>query len=224
MVRLTVAACLGLCVALFGANPRVHAQGPAVAAPPAALAPPAGDRIEEAKALFAAGRAAFEAGRYQDALGHFERCYEISQRAALLYNIALTHDRLRDDEKALASYDAYLAAVPAAENRVEVETRSAALRDALARRQQAAPVGPTPAETAAAAPAASPEPDQTQVASSPRDDDGGLLGKWWFWTIVGVAVAGGVTAGIVVATRGEDDPSPLAPKSGVVVTTLSVSR
>jgi tetratricopeptide (TPR) repeat protein len=176
----------------------VSGQGPAVAPPPAQV-----DRTEEAKALFAAGRSAFEAGRYQDALGHFERCYEISQRAALLYNIGITHDRLRDDERALHFYDSYLAAVPTADNRVEVETRSAAIRSALERRKSASPAtAAAPAPSEAAATVATPSESYSPATDEPADrDEGGLLSKWWFWTAVGVVAVGAISAGAIVVAK-----------------------
>ena len=37
----------------------------------------------------------------------------------------------------------------------------------------------------------------------------------------GVVVAGGVTAAVLVAGSGDDDPDPIAPASGIVVSTLS---
>ncbi len=66
----------------------------------------------EARALYEAGRAAFDAGRYEDALGHFRGAYERSRRAELLYNVGLTADRLRLDETALESYEKFLDSVP----------------------------------------------------------------------------------------------------------------
>ena len=180
------------------------------------------DRTEEAKGLFNAGRAAFDAGRYPDALDYFQRAYAISGRAGLLYNIGLSYDRLREDERALAAYDQYLTLAPEAQNRVEVETRAAAIRAALARRKPAEAAAPTPAETAAAAP-----PPVVATAatseSAPRADrepSSGLLSQWWFWVAAGVVVAGGVTAGVLIANGGDDQPDPIAPSSGIVVSTL----
>ncbi len=34
-----------------------------------------------------------------------------------------------------------------------------------------------------------------------------LYSRWWFWTLIGVAVAGGVTAAVVAATSGARDPT-----------------
>jgi tetratricopeptide (TPR) repeat protein len=205
------------------------ASADALGQPAPAPAPTEADRTEEAKGLFAAGRAAFDAGRYEDALDYFQRSHAISGRPALLYNIALAHDRLRNDEKALQGYEAYLAAVPDAANRTDVETRAAAIRAALARREPAPPSAEVPAPAAVAAgaepaasaavPAAPPQAMHDEPAEA--DEGGGVLSQWWFWTAVGVVVAGGATA-IVIAASGEDDPEPLAPRSGLVVTTLRV--
>jgi len=192
-----------------------------------AAAPPTGDadRTEEAKALFAAGRASFDAGRFADALDYFERSYAISKRPGLLYNIGIVRDRLRDDKRALEAYDAYLAAVPDASNRAEVETRASAIRSALARQQEAAPapVVATPAEAAATVqPAAAPDTMAAVESNEPAEaDSGSVFGRWWFWTAVGAVVAGGVVVGVVAASGGEDEAaSPLEPRGGVIVTTL----
>jgi len=163
--------CLLLSAALLFASVPVLAQ-PAPA--------PGDDRTEEAKGLFAAGRAAFDAGRYEDALDYFERSHAISKKPGLLYNIGLSHDRLRNDEKALAAYDAYLAAVPEAENRATVETRAAAIRAALARREPAPTAAPAPAEVAASAQPASAQPEQRAAPTEATDEppsSGGVLTK-----------------------------------------------
>ena len=88
----------------------------------------------EARALFNAAVAAYDAGRYEDALESFERAYRRSNRAALLYNMGQCYDRLRRDEEAVNAFERYLEAMPAAENRAQVESRIRALREAIARR------------------------------------------------------------------------------------------
>ena len=103
----------------------------------------------EARNLFEAGEVVFTAGRYADALDYFQRAHALSGRPALLYNIALCHDRLRDDEIAIGAYERYLAAVPAAPNRDEVEGRLAALRAAVARRAQSTAATQAQAQTQA---------------------------------------------------------------------------
>jgi tetratricopeptide (TPR) repeat protein len=78
---------------------------------------------EEARALFEAGRTAYTAGRYEDALQHFQGAYRLSQRPALLFNIASSAERVRNDELAVESYRRYLELLPNAENRALVERR-----------------------------------------------------------------------------------------------------
>lgn len=212
-----------LLVVLLASSWRANVQAQATASGRSSYSLTA-DRTEEAKALFAAGRAAFEAGLYVDALASFERSYAISHRPGLLFNIALSHDRLRQDEKALAAYEAYLAAVPAAENRAEIETRAAAIRAALSARRPAT-VAPTPAQAAATmAPSTEPATTAPDASAAEAEADSGVLGKWWFWAGVAAVVAGGVTVGVVAASGGSDSATPLAPKSGVIVTTLGVAR
>lgn len=46
---------------------------------------------------------AYDQARYSQALKHFERALELSDRAMLHYNIALVHDRLQHDQVALES-------------------------------------------------------------------------------------------------------------------------
>lgn len=217
IVRSLLFTCLAGVVSLSAS--RLEAQQ---ASPPAAAD---ADRTEEAKALFAAGRAAFDAGRFADALDYFERSYAISKRPGLLYNIGITRDRLRDDERALEAYDAYLAALPDAPNRAEAETRAAAIRAALAQRKESSPapvVAPSPAEAAATMQPSQPETlAAVEGTEHPSDDSSSVFERWWFWTAIGAVVAGGVVVGVVAASGGDEEPAePLQPRGGVIVTTL----
>ena len=86
---------------------------------------------QEARQLFNAGRIAFNDGRFDDALGYFERSYELSGRPVLLFNIGSAADRLRQNQRALDAFEAYLEAMPDASNRREVEGRIRVLRRAI---------------------------------------------------------------------------------------------
>lgn len=87
----------------------------------------------EARALHQAATAAFEQGRFDEALARYRRAYELSPRPVLLYNIAAAADRGGHDAQALEAYEAYLAAIPQAENRAFVESRIAVLRSRVPR-------------------------------------------------------------------------------------------
>ena len=158
------------------------------------------DQDKEARFLFEAGRTAYDAGRYREALGHFQRAYDLSQRPQLLYNVGQAADRLREDQLALDAFERYLSALPAADNRPAVEERIKVLHEVLAEKEAAqAERAPTPQQTAQAAPIANLKPG-TAEGAPPRDDDN-LLTKWWVWAVAGGVVAG-VVVGVLVASSG----------------------
>ncbi len=95
-------------------------------------AEPTDSNTERARSLFAAGRAAFEANDYEDALRHFRESHALSGRPALLYNIGVAADRLRRDEEALEAFERYLREAGAdAPQRGDAEARARVLRRQL---------------------------------------------------------------------------------------------
>ncbi|MCA9605036.1 MAG: tetratricopeptide repeat protein [Myxococcales bacterium] len=158
---------------------------------------------EEAASAFHAGQAAYEAGRFPEALTYFERAYELTHEPDLLYNIATVQDRLRRDADALASYRAYLEAVPDTEARANIEARIQVLEAAVAASQQAAPLPD---------PVVEPEPEpEPEVEPAPVVSNDPGVGPW---VLVGVGAAavigGGVLLGITAA-----DVSTVENASGV---------
>jgi tetratricopeptide (TPR) repeat protein len=172
----------------------------------AAAAPSSEDEV--ARGLFQAGKAAYEASNYTDALNFFEQAYARSGRPQLLYNVGQSADRLRQDQKALDAFKKYLELVPDASNRVEVETRIGVLERTIAERNHSAPVAavPTPSETAAQAQPAPHEAPTSDVAFDEPDEAGGepVTKKGWFWTGVGAVVLGGTAVALAVALGGEE--------------------
>lgn len=140
---------------------------------------------EEARALFEAGRAAFASGRYEEALSRFERAHELSARPELLYNIAVSADRLRRDARALEAFRRFLAEVPAAEARAEIEARIGILEQQLA--EHVAPTTPPSPAPPEVGPPPAPDPPRPLPA---RDGSGEA-----------VAIAGGAiaAAGLILA-------------------------
>jgi tetratricopeptide (TPR) repeat protein len=172
-----------------------------------------------ARGLFQAGKAAYEAGAYRDALSYFEQAYERCGRSALLYNVGQAADRLRQDDKAIDSFTKYTEQNPDAPNRAEVEKRIQALREARQARQQEerqtkteSASDPSPmiaaltpeqtAESAAIAPArqkarlAPSKPLERVSTSEPVTQRG------WFWAAVGVVVVGGTLTALALALGG----------------------
>jgi hypothetical protein len=156
----------------------------------------------EARALFEAGSTAFEDARYADALGHFQRAYELSERPRLLYNIGLAADRLRRDEIALEAFEQFLAEVPDHPRRRDVRARVEVLREAVERGTQApAQVDEEPVPDDAPSESAAPEDaNASPIADRGEPDAGTGVGGA---TIAGASVLGGLgVAGVVVAVTG----------------------
>lgn len=84
---------------------------------------------EEARTLFAQGRAAYDAGRWSEAVAAFRRAYLLSGRPALLYNVGQSELRLAHNPLALEAFEGYLRhATPDDSRRAEVEERVRVLR------------------------------------------------------------------------------------------------
>ncbi len=165
--------------------------------------------------LFEAGRVAYAAGRFEDALDYFQRAHSMSGRAILLYNVGSAADKLRRDAVALDAFRRYLEAVPAAENRAEVESRIHVLEQVVAAAQltvTATTVAATPGSGDTTATVTPPLGSETAHEAAldaslrvggaggdtPRDSGRSIFKEWWFWTVVGAVVVG-TTTGIVVA-------------------------
>ena len=64
--------------------------------------------VVQARQEYSDGAADYERGRYEAALAHFQRAFEISDLTPLLFNAATTLDRLFRLQEAIASYRTYL--------------------------------------------------------------------------------------------------------------------
>jgi tetratricopeptide (TPR) repeat protein len=121
-----------------------------------ATAPPAhaqtAAQIEQAKKAFAEGKALFDKGRYEQAVEKFKDSYRLSRNPLLLYNIALTFERLDAKDMALFYYRKFLTDAPAdAAQRDEAQRSVAALEKHFA---------PTVERT--------PEPEPVAAVEEPR--------------------------------------------------------
>lgn len=206
----TALACL-LCAVAALAPARAGAQGAHTGGGShtgggTATPPPPRDTFSEA---YTAASRAWHEGRYEDALSQFRALYRSSDRHELLYDIGVTADRLGRLEESIEAFEQYLAHVPAARNRAEVEHRIASLREDLRERDHVAtapperttaprterPVmtlsGPVAGTTAPASSGAASGPPPGAIAgfrpggsSGPSDDalitTGG--GPEWVWT------------------------------------------
>jgi len=135
----------------------------------------------------AVGHRLYRLGRYEDAVASFRRAYEVKADARLLFDIAECYREMGAVDQALFYYDRYLAGWPDAFDRADVEEKVVELE---------AMRGGAPPRTAAAANRRHPVMIVEQPASKPRPTPH-VWQRWWFWTAVGVALAGGVTAAML---------------------------
>jgi tetratricopeptide (TPR) repeat protein len=186
----------------------------------------------EARALYQAGVSAYDGGRYEEALRYFQMSYEKSGRPELLYNIASAAERVREDELALRSYEAFIEALPNSEIRARVETRIAVLRKQLERSGVATaprtePPPPTDASSEEQPPqtsrraarkaerekaAAEREPPAIELEASESDELKPSDFRLVPWLMVGsgaaVLVVGGVLTGLGLGDRAKvENPS-----------------
>lgn len=173
------------------------------------------ERLEEARLLFLAAQRAFDGGRYADALSSFERSYELAEDPQILYNIAVTLDRLRRDDEALEAFQMYLRLRPHTPDRRDIEARIQIIEEQIARREALAARPPPVEEPAAPETVLS---TTTEGTGEPRDDEYTVLDRWWFWTAIVVVAAGGA---IAIGLLASQDPDPVPGSDGVVLEALS---
>lgn len=155
----------------------------------------------EARSLFEAGRSAFDIGRYEDALEHFQQAYELSGRSSLLYNVGQTADRLRLDAVALEAFERFLADNPEHARAEAVRARIRVLREAVS--HTAAPIAgepePSTRRSVVPSPEAVAESTAEPTAEAVLEAQGPDIGQEESTNtgmIIGLSVGGGV---VVVA-------------------------
>ncbi len=96
-------------------------------------------QLETAKLFFQAGAAHYQRTEFDRAIDEFRSAYAISQRPAILYNIARCHERLAQYREAAAAFRSYLDATPGAEDRTEIQGRIALLESLIGSSNQLEP-------------------------------------------------------------------------------------
>lgn len=80
-------------------------------------------QLDRAMESYALGTQAYNAARYEDALGHFKAAATLYASADFQYNIGLCHERLGERAEAIRAFKTYLRAKPDAPDRPAVEDR-----------------------------------------------------------------------------------------------------
>ncbi len=165
----------------------------------------------------------YKAEKIAEALPAFEAAYAFRPEPNLLINIGRAHYKLGHAPDALDYYERYRTATPTLDaiGKARLQQYISEAQELLAKTAPAASSPPAPppppaaAEPSKEAPTASPPPDSALpptatsaataapttavvIAHPPKRP---IYKKWWFWTLIGAAVAGAVTAGVVVGTQ-----------------------
>lgn len=89
------------------------------------------DARSDAKAHYQAGMKAYNAGDFRSAIKEFSSAQQLAPADLMNYNLALCYDKLGEAEPAIQYYKEYLAKVPNASNRTEIEASVSRLEGAL---------------------------------------------------------------------------------------------
>lgn len=96
-------------------------------------AAPSQEDMAAAKQAYLDGKAFFAKGKYDKAVDKFKESYKLSKRPALLFNIALTFEKLGTKDMALFYYKKFLSDAPAEDpQRPDAEKSAAALEKEVA--------------------------------------------------------------------------------------------
>jgi tetratricopeptide (TPR) repeat protein len=156
----------------------------------------------EARERFELGRTFLEAGRFQQAAEEFEQAYRLSKRPQLLYNVYIANRDAGNLDAAVSALRNYLAQVPDAPDRINLEARLASMQaQADAQREQA--------RQAAA------DRDRAERLAAMRTE---LVRSKWPWVMIGVGgamIAGSIITGVMAKNKANDlDESSLCIDGG----------
>jgi tetratricopeptide (TPR) repeat protein len=178
----------------------------------AAVRPALADDAARARKLYREGAKRYDLGEYEEALRQFRDAYRASPDPTYLFNIGQCQRKLGRADEAIGSFKSYLRHLPANHpRRDDVEKIVADLQAELDRKRAAdrpPPVEPPPPSLAVRPPPPPPERPAAFVAERPAPPpaEEPIYKKGWFWgTVGGVLVAGGVTA-FLIARSGKSEP------------------
>jgi hypothetical protein len=165
----------------------------------------------------------FAGGRYQEALDLFARLYAESLHPNYLRNIGRCYQNLGQPDRAINSFRDYLRKGKeiSADEHQEIEGYIKEMEDLKRQREgtasaedhpvnAAAPVVPLPASGSQPAPEVIVVTPAPAAAPAPAEETP-VYERWWFWTLVGGAVAIGLGAAAVagVFTKTQDATCPM---------------
>ncbi len=160
------------------------------------------------------GEQAYALGNYEQAVRHFERSYQLSNHADLLYNLGMAYAQwngldgdvghLRKARRLFQNYTKRLAENPQMDQsqREEAEAQVARLDEQISAYEA----------RQAAAPAVKPDPEPQQPPPQDQPAKKPVYKRGWFWAVIGAVVVAGAVTAAVVLTR----PDPFRPELGSI--------
>jgi tetratricopeptide (TPR) repeat protein len=155
---------------------------------------------ELAKQYYKLGEELYNRADYEGALKQFQQAYKLSNKPALLYNMARCNESLGQHEKAIELLREYLKSSP--ENANMIEARIANLQRLVEKKQQKPPQ-PPPASNTVTPPPVTPEP--TEPRPTPPRPSHPL--RWPGWIGVGaggVLLITGIALGALAKSKASD--------------------
>ncbi|MDB4971000.1 MAG: TonB-dependent receptor [Myxococcales bacterium] len=174
------------------------------------------DRAGEARAHYENATSHFAVGEFAEAAVEYQAAFKLKADPALLYNAAQSYRLANNPERALILYRNYLQLYPTEGNAEDVRRQISKLKEAIAASEKAKSSPPTDATepkqlplvappVLAATPISAAQGGTSRVGSTAvaekKKPDVPVYKKWWLWTIVGIAVAGGAATAAVLSTR-----------------------
>jgi tetratricopeptide (TPR) repeat protein len=167
---------------------------------------------DDAKAHYQKATAHFAVGEYRDAAIEYEEAFKLKQDPAILFNAAQSFRLAGDSQKALLLYNNIVKLYPSTQYAKDSKDRIEKLSQAATAPPATAPVTPIPppspvvvAPPPAIEPAAPPSGGSATIVSSapPTGSEAHpIYTRWWFWTAVGVVLAGATITVIAVSSGG----------------------
>lgn len=196
-----------------GASP--SAAPPADGATSSAATSPGTPLSNDPALEYRLGEQAYALGNYEQAVRHFERSYQLSNFADLLYNLGMAHAQwhgldgdighLRKAKRLFQNYTKRLAENPAMDQsqRDEAEAQIARIDEQIAEHE---------AKHAAPPPIVQPDPEPERPPPVEQPAKKPVYKRGWFWGVLGAVVVAGAVTAAVVLTR---DPR-FEPELGVI--------
>lgn len=164
----------------------------------------------KAKALVKKGNVKYRIGELEEALAHFKKALELVNNPTIVFNIAQCHRQLEKRKEAIFFYKLYLDewanANPTDTNPLQKEVAEHVKKlKADLEREKAEQAATMPSSAGSETQPVHPIAKQIkQSTPKPSPSETPIYKKWWFWTVIGVAVAG-ATAGTIAGVMLQPD-------------------